>query len=88
MILRSGRTLAYLRGMEVHFPPDVEAKLQQVAVANGKKPEQLVQDTVARMLENQARFVAGVEKGIAQADAGELVDHQDVLKRIDKLLKP
>jgi predicted transcriptional regulator len=73
--------------MEVHFPPDIETRLQQVALANGKDAEQLVKDTVVRMLENQARFVAGVEKGIAAADRGELIDHQDVVKRVNRLFK-
>jgi len=71
--------------MEVHFSPDVETRLQQVASANGEDAEQLVKDTVARMLENQARFVAGVKRGIEQADRGEFVEHNDVLNRIDGL---
>ncbi|MGA2213054.1 MAG: hypothetical protein ABSH31_07240 [Bryobacteraceae bacterium] len=33
--------------MEVHFSPDVETRLRQVALANGKDAEQLVKDTVA-----------------------------------------
>jgi predicted transcriptional regulator len=74
-----------LKGMEVHFPPDVETRLQQLASANGKDAEQLVKDTVARMLENQARFIAGVQKGIEQADRGESVEHKDALNRIDRL---
>lgn len=74
--------------MEVHFSPDVETRLQQVALANGKDAEQLVKDTVARMLENQARFVAGVEKGIAKADRGELIGHKDVVTRINRLFEP
>lgn len=74
--------------MEVHFSPDIEARLQQVAVANGKDAEQLVKDTVARMLENQARFVKGVEKGIAAADRGELTDHDDLVKRVQRLFEP
>ena len=73
--------------MEVHFSPDIETRLQQVALANGKDAEQLVKDTVVRMLENQARFVAGVEKGIAAADRGELIEHQDVVKRVNRLFK-
>ena len=73
--------------MEVHFPPEVETRLQQVAVANGKDAEQLVKDTVARMLENQARFIAGVQRGIEQADGGEFVEHQEVLGRIDRLFR-
>ena len=74
--------------MEVHFSPDTETQLRQVALANGKDAEQLVKDTVARMLERQARFVAGVEKGIAAAERGELIEHEDVVKRINRLFEP
>jgi predicted transcriptional regulator len=73
--------------MEVHFSPDIETRLQQVAFANGKDAEQLVKDTVTRMLENQARFVAGVQRGMEQADRGEFVEHQEVRNRIDKLFR-
>jgi predicted transcriptional regulator len=73
--------------MEVHFSPDVEMRLQQVASANGKDAEQLVTETVSRMLENQARFIAGVHKGIDQADGGEFVEHQEVVKRIEQLFR-
>ncbi len=71
--------------MEVHFAPDVEARLHQVAGASGKDVEQLVKDTVVRMLENQARFVAGVQRGIEQADRGELIEHKEVVSRIERL---
>ena len=84
-VLLHFRSSRILKGMEVHFSPDVETRLQQLAFANGKDAEQLVKDTVARMLENQARFIAGVQKGIEQADRGEFVEHKDVLNRIDRL---
>lgn len=74
--------------MEVHFPPEVEIRLQQAATASGKDAEQLVKDAVARMLQNQDRFIAGVRRGIEQADRGELVEHQDVLDRIVRLFRP
>jgi hypothetical protein len=41
--------------MEVYFSPNVETRLRQPAFASGKDAGQLVKDTVARMLENQAR---------------------------------
>ncbi len=47
-------------------------RLQRVACANGRDAEQLVKDTVTRMLENQARFIVGVQLGIEQADRGNL----------------
>ncbi len=78
---------AYLEGMEVRFSPEVETRLQQVALTNGKDAEQLVKDTVTRMLENQGRFIAGVQKGIEQADRGEFVEHRDVISRIDRLFQ-
>jgi len=84
----SAEVFSYLEGMEVHFSPDIETRLQQVALANGRDAEQLVKDTVARMLESQARFVAGVQKGIAAADRGELIDHDDVVERINRLFEP
>jgi len=73
--------------MEVHFSVDVESRLQQLAIANGKDAEQLVKDTVARMLENQSCFVAGVQKGIEQADRGEVLEHAEVVDRINRLLR-
>jgi predicted transcriptional regulator len=62
---------AYLESMEALFSSDVESRLQQVALVNGKDAEQLVKDTVARMLKNQNRFMGGVQRGIEQADRGE-----------------
>jgi hypothetical protein len=38
-----------------------------MASLNGKDAEQLVKDTVARMVEGHARFIAGVQRGIEQA---------------------
>jgi predicted transcriptional regulator len=73
------------------FPPLPAPGIRQggqVASANGKDAEQLVKDTVARMLDNQARFIAGVQRGIAQADRGEFIEHKDVLNRIDRLFHP
>ena len=73
--------------MEVHFTPDEEAELAQIASKAGTDAEQLVKDTVARMLENHARFIAGVQRGIEQADRGEFVEHQDVVQRIGRLFR-
>ena len=71
--------------MEVHFSPDVETRLQQVAASNGTNAEQLVKDTVSRMLENRANFISGVQRGIEQVDRGELVDHREVVNTINRL---
>jgi len=72
--------------MEVHFPPEIETQLRSVAADNGKDAEQLVRDAVDRVLADHAKFMAGVQRGIEQADRGELVDHEEVRKRIGRIL--
>jgi toxin ParE1/3/4 len=54
--------------MEVHFAPDTEAQLKQFAASKGKAASQVVEETVARMLERQAQFIEGVNRGIAAAE--------------------
>ena len=71
--------------MEVHFTPDTEAQLQQFAANEGKHAAQVVEESITRMLERRTEFLAGVERGIAAADRGELVSHEEVAQRIDKL---
>ncbi len=73
--------------MEVHFTPEQEARLFQLAMYAGTETEQLVKDAALRLVEEDAEFRAGVRRGIAQADRGELIDHQEVKTRIERLLK-
>jgi predicted transcriptional regulator len=58
--------------MEVHFTPEQEAQLSQIASHAGTDTERLVKDAALRLLEQDARFRAAVRAGIAQADRGEL----------------
>ncbi len=71
--------------MEVHFSPDTEAQLKAFAASKGKDVAQVVEQAVSNMLQRQARFVEGVERGIASADRGDLVDHEEVVSRIERL---
>jgi predicted transcriptional regulator len=72
--------------MELHFATEMEVRFEPVAVSHGKDAEQLLQDTVVRMLDDQASFIGGVQRGIEQAERGEFVNHRDVLHRIEKML--
>ena len=71
------------RSMEVHFSPEQEAQLSQIALHNGTAAEQLVKDAALRLVEETVRFRAAVREGIAQADRGELVD-DEVLRWLEK----
>ena len=72
-----------LAGMEVHFGPDLEAKLSRMAAAQGRATEALVREAVERLLDYDEWFLREVEKGLLAADRGEFVEHSDIRKMID-----
>jgi predicted transcriptional regulator len=46
-----------------------------------------VKDAVLRLLEEDARFREGVERGIAAAGRGEFVGHKEVWAEVEKILQ-
>ena len=76
-----------LAGMEIHFSPDKEARLQQVATRTGRDPAQLVEEAVDRMLDYDERFIAAVEEGRASARRGDLLEHEEVVQRVEQMFR-
>ena len=75
--------------MEVHLTPEQEARLTQLATRIGKKDAQeVVQETITRLLENEARVIEAVKRGIASADRGDLLEHDEVVARVEGMLRP
>lgn len=70
--------------MEVRLNSDLQEKLARAAAEPGRNSEALVVEAVERMLGYEEWFAAEVQKGIIAADRGELVDHTDVRKLIDR----
>ena len=86
--------------MEVHFPPELEAKLTATAAQQGREADELVQDVLARYLADEARFfevveswtederrvaAAHIEEGFLQAERGELIDGDQARREIQTL---
>jgi len=74
--------------MEVHFNPDLEARLIQRATQQGCQPDEFVQDVVARYLEEEARFVEAVKRGEQALERGEYLTHEQVGERLRRFLQP
>ena len=55
-----------------------------LAAEQGCRAEALVEKAVKRLVKYDAWFLAEVEKGLAEAERGELIDHEDVLKMIEQ----
>ena len=76
----------YTDGMDIHLNPDLQAKLAKLAAQRGREPEILVQEAIERLVDYDGWFVAEVEKGLAQIERGEVITHEEVGARLDKLL--
>ncbi len=74
--------------MEVRISPEKEDLLKQLATRTGKTPAQLVEEAVDRLLDYDAWFIAQVEEGLAEAARGQLLEHEEVVERIEKRLRP
>ena len=72
--------------MEVHFTPEQEAQLLEIASQAGTDAEHLVTNAALR-LERDARFRASVRKGMEQADQGDFVDEREMEARIERMIQ-
>jgi RHH-type rel operon transcriptional repressor/antitoxin RelB len=69
--------------MGVRLNADLEAKLTRLASEQGRDSEALVVEAVKRLVNFGEWFIEEVNKGLAEADRGEFVDHEDLRKQID-----
>lgn len=58
-----------------------------MAARTGQDAAQVVQEAVDRLLDHDTWFVREVEKGQLQAAQGDLIDHDEVVVRIERRLK-
>jgi len=61
-----------MKPMEVHFTPEQQAQLAQMATKAGTNPERLVTNVVVRYLDEKARFLEAVEKESRQRNPASL----------------
>lgn len=73
--------------MEVRLQPEKEAQLAQIAAQRGLDPDELVQQVLSRYLEDDRRFVEAVNVGLAAADRGDFVEHEEVGKKLKQILQ-
>ena len=72
--------------MEIHLNPDLQAKLAHLAAERGRDAELLAIEAIERFVDYDEWFIREVEKGLAQIERGEVLTHEEVGVRIERLL--
>ena len=73
--------------MELHLTPEQERELLRLAHRKGRQPNELAQEVIGFYLEHEARFVEAVRRGLSSAEHGDLIEHEEVLTRIERLFQ-
>jgi predicted transcriptional regulator len=74
---------SYTNGMEVRFSPELQEKIDRVAAGHGCDSESLVLEAVERFMNYDEWVLREVEDGLAAADRGEFIEHEEVGKLIE-----
>jgi predicted transcriptional regulator len=64
------------RFREVHFPPELEAKVTQSATRQSRNPAALVQEVASRHFEEETRSVEAVKPGEEALQQGEYLTRE------------
>ena len=72
--------------LDVRIPAELDERLARLAVAHGKSKSRLVREALAGFVVTEEAFAAAVAEGLAAADAGDLIDHEQVMREVEELL--
>jgi predicted transcriptional regulator len=70
--------------MDLHVPPELEARLNRLAAETGRNADQVALDLLGNSMDHDDWFRREVEKGRVAAREGRLLDHVEVASRIDQ----
>ena len=62
--------------------------MAQIAEQRGLKPADLAQQVLSRYLEDDTCFIEVVNIGLAAAERGEFVEHDEVGAKLKQILQP
>ena len=68
------------------IPAELDEALARLASARGKSKATLICEVLAEFVLSEEAFAAAVEEGLADADAGNVSPHDEVMREIRDLL--
>ena len=74
--------------MEVHFTPELQAKLESLAAEDQRGADEYVQQLVESYVDHDAWVRQKVKASVGQLDRGEFLTHDEVGARLQKMFQP
>ncbi len=79
--------MATTEAFTVRTEPDIVHKLDQMAGSLDRSRNYLVNQALKEYLQHHAWQIEKVTQGIAAADRGELIDHDDMMRELEELIE-
>jgi predicted transcriptional regulator len=73
--------------MELHLKPELEARIARIARDTGRGADEVVEELLTTLLDYDDWFRRQVNAGLADAERGLLVEHADVVSRVERQLR-
>ena len=70
--------------MQVRISPELEQKINRLAEQQGRDSDSLVQEALERFVDYDQWFLHEVEKGLAEAERGEFIEHEEIRRTINR----
>ena len=66
----------------VRFDPEIREQLDRIAEQMDRPRAWVIKEAVSQYLERETRYLAEVQKGIDDAEAGRVISHEEVAARL------
>ena len=68
--------------IDARIPAELDEALSRLASARRKSKSVLVREALAEFVLTEEAFAAAIEEGRAAVDAGDLIDHDEVMRQV------
>lgn len=66
----------------VRLSPETKAQLEELAVQTRRTKSFLAGEAIARYVERETKIVEGIMRGLADAEAGRTVPHEEAMRQL------
>ncbi|MCA2407743.1 CopG family ribbon-helix-helix protein [Rhizobium leguminosarum bv. viciae 248] len=73
--------------MTIRVRPDVKEKLDRIAADTQRSKSFLAGEAVAAYVERELEIIKGIKRGMADAEAGRVIPHEQVVAEMRKAIE-